>query len=355
MHGNILKNTGIKNIKKLNQTVDFNNIFYNEPTLVICPAFNVSNKQVVNEQIKETDLIINMFKECLGYNKCFLRFGFYKHLDNNLKRFYYKNIPIIDYYFKKNLLILNFEIKKGDPGYLTRSVVKKYALFLKEIIGDNEIKNSLTQQEIINMTYAKTLNQFSKNLDLQIKQDENSIVTSINNIESRNREIITSYATINASERRLESLLNFKLNFKNILIKSINEIKELHFVKNIKIEDRGLIIDVGEIYLSYNEIKNVFIGNFEILICPDKILFYNNKSKLDLQHPHINHNNPCLDTFHKEVYKLLGEIRLKELVFLLYRFLKTYTDSGAYSGSKLSEWKKFRDTQNKTKTNINNI
>ena len=65
------------------------------------------------------------------------------------------------------------------------------------------------------------------------------------------------------------------------------------------------------------------------------------------QHPHVDDNRLCLGNISNKVNKLLGEVKLKELIFILYQFLLTYTHNSTYPHSRLEEWIKFREKEKK--------
>lgn len=262
------------------------------------------------------------------------------------------------YYPSRKALILHFNIFATYKriNFLS-SVFNLIDRELKQKVGDLSIVNlspeeiaKRRQQEIKdlwkkfseNVTLAKSkYENETENLFLDVKSYQNNINSKLQNI-SRNKIIVTqleNYISIQPQEFEAK----------------IEQIKLLPFVKNISYNSSVLEIDVGKITLIHKS-KKCYIGDFIILLSPTEIKFLNKDcpvlSKGLYAHPHINGNglncSPCWGSAATDVYLLLTSLRLKELIFLLYQYLNTYTSGeGGNPYRSFEDFKMFRTQENK--------
>ena len=214
---------------------------------------------------------------------------------------------------------------------------------MNEEISDESMFGCVVRMPI----FKFSLNNFNFTVSDKIKNTIDDINKCNVNIESYNRHVVSEYSKMRMLSENLPALQHFKENILITLKQQIEEIKQLHFVKNVFFNNEGIEVEVGDISLSHNN-KKCYVGYFTILITPTNIKMYNKYEKnKKSQHPHVDDNRLCLGNISNKVNKLLGEVKLKELIFILYQFLLTYTHNSTYPHSRLEEWIKFREKEKK--------
>ena len=212
------------------------------------------------------------------------------------------------YFFLDNIvkLIKKHKIKKVDISkFMEKKMIEKFCIDAKKKLRDNE-----------NST--------------RIKKDE------ITNYESI---IVSNFKQITINEELEVTLKKMVKDMPKELKKQLRDIKTLAFVKSIDLTMRGLEVDVGKISIKYKK-KDIYIGDFTILITPKAVKFNNrkrmktkgNQHAKGLIHPHIAYRSEdfgggvCFGNRRTEVHKLLGNNEFKKLVYFCYLYLKGYND-----------------------------
>lgn len=109
--------------------------------------------------------------------------------------------------------------------------------------------------------------------------------------------------------------------------REITETLSLPFVKSVTFDESNtkLIVDVGKI-----DIDDTYIGMFDIYIHSNEIRFKNRTKKIEkYDHPHIVSSEPCFGEGYDKIAELLAKAKLRSLVFMCYRFLKSYNENDA--------------------------
>jgi hypothetical protein len=144
------------------------------------------------------------------------------------------------------------------------------------------------------------------------------------------------------NRKQIEGLISFSTNTDDTIKKAIDEVKQLPFVKNVRLTGSGISLDVGKISISHQG-EEVYIGDFYLIISPEGIKVYCknpilNRDNKEISHPHINEESHNCYGGEREnkIIEYLSTFELKNLVFFVYMFLKTYTANDCYNN--LSMW-----------------
>ncbi len=346
----LLNNIGIARIERRG-IWNVDDLHFDETTLVINPF--IRNMQHNTNNLKLRTLIQTKFSNISGWNATLRQNKIQQPLDSNIKRLMYENIPIGDFYSDRNLLIINFNM---FPQYPSLSLTKTVCDFVKEVLKVNEvvIENEVNIEKIREINKVKNTKLFMDHITTREIEVKKGIETKNNEIIQYNKKIVNNYHKIEVETIEVVSIGEFKKNFKNNFENQLKELEELDFVEKVSLDREGILIEVGNLSLGRGSQKT-YIGYMYFLITPSQIKILNKYSKENLQHPHVNNNQPCFGTYSEGIHKLLGKMDLKRLVFTLNQFLYTYTGHGTFTGGTLPIWKRFRTTENKFDTDGNTI
>ena len=225
--------------------------------------------------------------------------------------------------------------------------------FVKKLLEINEIKlneqQTYKEEDLLTIEKRRTdmiIKKFINKIDKSISEREFNNRTLHNEIDITTTKITENYKNIEINQQMVEKLVVFRSNLVLKFEEQLEELKKLKFIKKVSIDDEGILLDMGNLTLTDKNIK-VFIGRMIVLIQENSVKVYNEYSMNSLQHPHIWSNTCCFGTYAPGVSKLLAELDLKRLAFVIYQFLNTYTHDRTYSGGKLINWKEFRIKENK--------
>jgi len=152
------------------------------------------------------------------------------------------------------------------------------------------------------------------------------------------------------TEIEIEALDKFMNNGNEELKREFKEIEGLKFVKKINIENNGIRVNIGDVSIKVvgykgegGDMIDVPIGEIEFFITPEKIYVDNLKRKTiwlnkvdtkELIHPHVLWGDPSTVCWGSERWgimsNLLGEFKLKDLVYMLNLWAKSYTPNDKY-------------------------
>lgn len=275
----------------------------------------------------------------------------------------YNDLPIAVYYPVRRCLILFFNIFAIERRKTFAIEIFK---LLQEIIShssDTTLKNiftltiippvPLTPEEIQTrheLALLKTKKQFFDNIELSKLQNFKDLDIITNEIHHTANKLTDLYKESMLKQIAYEALKSFTVNFESTFDVRVNSIKELKFVKEVSFNSTGINVHVGDISITVKGVKT-YLGDYTIIISANSVKFSNTKTPKLLSniHPHILSDGvACFASFRPEVEKLRVEQRFKELVFLCYQFLNTYTHNTANRPyTTIEEWVKSRMQENK--------
>ncbi len=329
-----------------NNSFTIDDLYFDEPTLLINPYIE-NVKYTNNDAIR--NIVHLKFYNISGYKTKMKNNRITAPFDGNINRLLYKGTPIIDYYNKRNVIIINFDILPQKP---TLSIAKAVCDFIKEIFQSYNItiENTINSEERQKYMIKKNLQLFISHINKSEKSKNEKIIMNNKDILSYNNRISEKYRLNEIIKNELIGIKNFKKNVRKKFFLELEEIKKLEFVNKVTIQMDGILIDVGNLTLKHDKLV-AYIGHMSFLITPTSIKILNLHSMNNLQHPHVYNNEPCFGTHNSGILQLLGQLDLKRLVFSLYQFLYTYTGNGCFGGSTLNHWQKYRLKEKKFDVN----
>lgn len=197
-----------------------------------------------------------------------------------------------------------------------------------------------------------------------IKKEVIRSKTNLNYISDKNKEcekyLIDSLNEYEIEKKRFEDLKKFNKDIDKTIEKQIKEIEKFSFVKGVKLTTKGIDVDVGNIYIMYRN-ENRYIGDFTILITPSRVeiknrnpIIVNEKGyKYKCEHPHIDEGHICYGGERQvKINQYFARFQLKELVYMVYLFLKTYSERDTYHS--ITYWtQEAKRKERKQKVNMN--
>jgi len=346
-----LKEINITKIRHSSETLSLSEMMFEVPTLVVHPCkvdFKISS---YSEELGR--LVSSLFSNISGYRRTMESNKVYPRFETSGKRLMINKVVVGDYYPDRNLIMIYFNI---FPEYPSRKIIMSSTYFLKKLFEINEIKLDSLSQEVSEKfkeaVEEQTIKKFVLSVDKVITRKTTELSSNNTNIEKYSTELIASYGNIRRLTSEVFQLKKFRQEFKNKFRRNISTIKQLPFVEELKITAQGIIVDVGDISISYGK-SYCYIGDLSIIINPTKVTIKNkypfrhrgSSSATIYEHPHVMDGDLCLGSYSSKVTKHLSNLELKQLVFVIYRFLKTYSKGHAYV--ELVTWKAFRKRENK--------
>jgi len=195
------------------------------------------------------------------------------------------------------------------------------------------------------MTEQKQLIEgFKKEIDNQIVVFEKDLKNLNKSSKDCETYLITSLKNLDLKKRQIQDLKKFGRDINHSIKEQVKEIEQLPFVKSIKFTPKGISIDVGKVDIGYRN-NNIYIGDFTITITPSGVEVKNRKpiivkDEYDcervLEHPHIDTGNGngkhiCFGSERAvRINEYFAKFQLKQLVYMVYLFLKTYSERDTY-------------------------
>lgn len=238
----------------------------------------------------------------------------------------------------KNCVILYFNPFATDKRIkfmqdVMHVVERAMLINLVELKEDPEVIKKLAEDY-----KKKQIQSFISFLKKRVEEKTNEIHLTETDIERYNKTLISSYQKIFTLKFEAQALENRIADSLKSFEEMLGSLEKLQFVKKIEFVADGIRFDVGQITLD-----DTYIGNFLIEISPSSIRFYNPDQMTQFdQHPHIRNNHGCFGDASDKINKMLAGFQLKELLFLLYQFLNTYSVKGGPYTS-IQSWKNFRN------------
>ena len=245
---------------------------------------------------------------------------------------------VVGYHMKnRNILTIQYPIYESNlslelKNELITEVFKK--------IADYCLENKVEAVDVSPMATKYMLRKFYKEANNQIISRSQTIHIRENNIEGYYQSIINEQNTLDIDKTILNSLTSFLKEKVEVFTARVNEIKTLPFVKDILLTERGIFVDVGDI-----TINETYIGKFSVRITPSVVSAFNRIPKDNhgdiYHHPHISSEGSggriaeassiCFGNERKKIIiDLLHKKDFKKLVYMVYLFLKSYTDGDNY-------------------------
>lgn len=328
-----LENMGITQVhyKKYLKSMDI----FNELTLAMYPSTpSGEGNNFISGSNRESSSFGKKMIEIDGYNHNYIYYN--KYFDS-------EGIPIkikvdgeeeeIGLYIKnKNLLLLHhrffyfFDYKNSNKEEDNKGIYF-FINALKEFVIQHKVKT----EDLTEVIKNRAIEVFKDGLKTEINTSSKTITQIENDIISYSNSLKEKYFK---KEKEKRSIINLTLMLKDLeksILKQIEEIKSLPFVKSVRLLLKGIKIDIGKVH-----IKGVYIGEFIIYITPKDIKIENiSRQDRDKQyiHPHIGNGDSgiCFGNRKNLVYELLAKYEYKKLTYFLYLYLKSYNKEDRYN------------------------
>jgi len=194
----------------------------------------------------------------------------------------------------------------------------------------------LTKVDVTEKMKSAFIEKFKTEINNKLSEVKNGLKYNEDEINNLQSNLIKTIRTATLNRKQIEGLIAFSTNTNDTIKKAIEEVKQLPFVKDVRLTGSGIGLDVGSIKIKYKD-EEVYIGDFYLIISPDGIKVYCknpilNNENIEISHPHIDGNNNCYGGEREnKIIEYLSTFDLKKLVFFIYMFLKTYTAGDSYN------------------------
>lgn len=185
----------------------------------------------------------------------------------------------------------------------------------------------------------QVLEQFKKEIQSNIISHERDIKDLYRRKKDTEKNLIYCMKHLDLRKKEIKHLKEYDKNIDTSIQIQIEEIKKLPFVKGLKFTSNGISVDVGSIDINYKN-NDYYIGDFTILITPygveiknrNPVIVTNDGYKEIYEHPHMSDDDICFGGERtQKINEFISNFQLKQLVYMVYLFLKTYTDRDYYS------------------------
>jgi hypothetical protein len=187
----------------------------------------------------------------------------------------------------------------------------------------------------------EVLDGFKKEIGSQILCFEKDLKCLKKQRKDNETYLINTLRNFDLKKRQIRDLKKFSKDVNTTIKEQVEQIKQLPFVKDVKLGKRGISIDVGRIDINYRN-SDIYIGDFSIMITPKGVEIKNRnpiivEDEYIYEHPHIDSDDICFgEERHKKIDEHFAKFQLKQLVYMVYLFLKTYTPNDCYN--KITYW-----------------
>jgi len=246
-----------------------------------------------------------------------------------------------DYYKNRNYVILFY------PIYYTNFELGLKNEFLFYILDKFKAEIERIKPKLVDTSELMRLDLINKFL-----QEVKTSITGLNNklsdyrasAEVKKRQALDYLSRASQTGEQVKVLRGTLKAMGNNINERIEEIKKLPFVKRVGISNLGIRVDFAHIDFEY-EGNRLELGECYCYLNPNNLTIKNkncvNYCGSTYHHPHVDNNSICFGTGKDKAYELLAEMKLKELVYFIYLFLKTYNEGDTYLS--LGSWEKCKD------------
>lgn len=302
------------------------NQYFKELTLFVYPSAMSRHRSTMNI----SDQTADKWRGMEGYNSdnYSVAIRTIRNYDTDKEKVVIDGEYIGDYYKNRNLIILfypihnvNLETKNAFFFYFLEEFGKEIERIKPEIVDISKMERELLIRNFLS-EIKRNIVGFSE----RIADKERDLVSL------RNQEL-SVMSEISQNKEGVESLNGVMKTMEKGIDKKIKEIKKLPFVKSVRLSSLGIRVDFKTINLKYEE-KDLELGDCYCYLNPNKLEIKNKNYVVfngTIYHsPHIKEDTICFGNGKSKAYELLAGLKLKELTYFLYLYLKTYNNSDAY-------------------------
>jgi len=258
----------------------------------------------------------------------------------DIEKIFINEVHLGDYYKKRNLVIFFYPIKDTERDIGVRN---EFLFYLLEELRKEIVRIKMKTVNIKNRAKEQLIKKFSDEIKKTLVNLKEDITQHGENIIEYEKEVRKYYSKITQKEIQIKVLRGARDQVGKDIHKKIREIKKLKFVQSVSLSSLGIRVDFEHIDLRYKG-EVVELGECFAYLNPADLKIKNKTPVVYDGHttyhsPHIKDSSVCFgEAGKKKAYELLGAMKLKELVYFIYLYLKTYNEDDTFLS--LSSWKK---------------
>ena len=236
----------------------------------------------------------------------------------------------------RNIVVLYF-----NPLYSDLNLEKedRYLFKFIEVLKEFVSKRKLETKDVSKMIEESMLNKFNKAIGDNLEGALDRVNNYYSCIATNQEDIVEKRRMIESESVSIEALKKVNKITIEGLKKQIELVKQLNFVKDVKLDNGEIVLEMPDIKIRWKE-EDVSMGDYVITYQPNKIQIVNKKpimvSGEAAHHPHIRDNSICFGNRQDKMYDLLASLKLKQLTYFVYLFLKSYNKDDCFN--QISHW-----------------
>jgi hypothetical protein len=353
--------------ERVNQCEEFKiHTFYPQLTLMINPTLilqdddNVGreSEQLTTKNIRRRETTFDLWDKFFCGKKGYLGLRAHTIIQRSgkeeikpIKVEYEGKELMLGQYLKERNIVMLF-INPFNTDFTTEN--NEYLELVLKLFEDKMKDVELIKVDVTEKMKNAFVDKFKKEINNKLSEVKESLRYNEDEINNLQTNMLRAIRNSQLNRKQIEGLISFSTSTDDTIKKAIEEVKELPFVKDVRLTGSGIGLDVGKVNINYKG-EDVYIGDFYLIISPDGIKVYCrnpiiSRDGLEVSHPHIDGNHNCYGGEREnKIMEFLSTFELKKLVFFVYMFLKTYTPNDSYNN--LSMWVR-EDLQRKKEEQI---
>ena len=310
------KEVNIDSILKSNQ-------FCNELTLFIYPS--TSHEYRREEYI--TDNLRNEWKKLGGYVDNYIRKTV--GIDDEVENILIDDFHIADYYRSRNFVVFFYPIHK----LRIEEKNNEFLFYLLDKFSEELQKVKLTKVDVSKKMRIELINKFLEEIKKSVICFQSRIVSRRNSMADYQKSELSCLTEIKQLEEQIKVLKGTYKTMGEKIEEKIEEIRKLPFVTRVGISSKGIRVDFKHIDLEF-EGRKIALGECYCYLNPSNLEILNKNYVVfngsTYHSPHIMNDTICWGSGKDRVHDLLASLKLKELTYFIYIYLKTYNKEDTY-------------------------
>ena len=330
-----LSSVGIKKLE-LNKNLDKKeDTIFNEPTLVLTEHISDDLKTGTSINLKplsEKFDFLDTFPENMKL--------IHTLVDEKTTLLKVKKLTIGKYYKDRNLILIPLNLFEYVKFH---SFEIKVPPFVEELL--NTLRSSkINKTSVLDIRRKLFVTAFTEKARNKLKENEETIKSLQRSINEKNKEIRISFEDILDKQAENEFIQKNLDNKGEQMFEELEKTKKLPFVEKVDLDGETIKMKFSPTHITSNVFnrgekrfpkRTMWVGSITFEISPSSFKAFNdNKMLRGNSHPHGagDGESVCMgDGAGKEkIYELLYAGRFSELAKMLWFWIKTYRDSGAY-------------------------
>lgn len=239
---------------------------------------------------------------------------------------------IIGMYLKdRNIITLCFDMFNTS---LALQLDSEYLLYFLTALEEFAKKVEVKTLDTTKFMQENLLKKFNLHISKRLGDINYKIEKERNNVESYQLAMMESTKAMQLARVELVAMSKHSQVTMETLQQQINAIKTLDFVKNVELVEGKICLEIHNVKIRFKG-NDVDMGNYRVGYSANKIYIENFEPKKSkdwgtVHHPHIQGDSICFGTRKQKMYDLLASLKLKQLTYFVYLFLKSYNVEDKY-------------------------